>query len=197
MPRTRKSSGQPPANQDPPNPDQSDSATMAHVSADELAGSPDVFAAKPSSSSNAEATTHEEVTAEADMPAASAWTPDPPTTASEPVIVPLEPPAAGVPPPPPPRTPPPPPARRNGTGVALGVVLVVLGLFYFVVQVAGINLDSFGWPLFIIIPGLTLLVVGFISFGTGAAGLTRGPWSHRAASGWGCSCRVCVRATRA
>lgn len=142
---------------------------MAHVSADELAGSPDVFAAKPSSSSNAEATTHEEVTAEADMPAASAWTPDPPTTASEPVIVPLEPPAAGVPPPPPPRTPPPPPARRNGTGVALGVVLVVLGLFYFVVQVAGINLDSFGWPLFIIIPGLTLLVVGFISFGTGAA----------------------------
>jgi hypothetical protein len=35
--------------------------------------------------------------------------------------------------------------------------------------VASIDLSSFGWPLFIIIPGLTLLVVGFISLGTGAA----------------------------
>ena len=46
---------------------------------------------------------------------------------------------------------------------------MVVGLFYLVVQVAGIDLSSFGWPLFVIIPGLTLLIVGFVSLGTGAA----------------------------
>ena len=71
--------------------------------------------------------------------------------------------------PPPPYVAPPPPARRGGSGIALGVVLVVVGLFYLVVQVAEIDLSSFGWPLFIIIPGLTLLIVGFVSLGTGAA----------------------------
>ena len=49
------------------------------------------------------------------------------------------------------------------------MVFVVIGVFYLLVQVLGIDLSSFGWPLLIIIPGLTLLVVGFISFGTGAA----------------------------
>ena len=85
----------------------------------------------------------------------------------------MEPPTASFQPAPP-MPPPPPsraaaPARRSGTGIALGVVLVVVGLFYLVVQVAAVDLSSFGWPLLIIIPGLTLLVVGFISFGTGAA----------------------------
>jgi hypothetical protein len=42
-------------------------------------------------------------------------------------------------------------------------------LFYLAVQVLAIDLSSFGWPLFVIIPGLTLLVVGFVSLGTGAA----------------------------
>ena len=37
------------------------------------------------------------------------------------------------------------------------------------VQVAGVDLSVFGWPLFVIIAGLTLLVVGFASLGTGAA----------------------------
>jgi hypothetical protein len=64
---------------------------------------------------------------------------------------------------------PPPPARRSGSGIALGVVLVVVGLFYLIVQLFGIDLSSFGWPLFVIIPGLTLLIVGFVSLGTGAA----------------------------
>lgn len=59
--------------------------------------------------------------------------------------------------------------RRSGSGVAIGVVLVVVGIFYLVIQVAQVDLSSFGWPLFIIIPGLTLLIVGFVSLGTGAA----------------------------
>ncbi len=179
MPRTRKSgSGQPPANPDPPNTDEGDAATMAHVSADELARSPDIFAGKRSSSSSAGAPDPEDTstatsseTSGSDAPASMA---EPPPTASEPIIAPLEPPASNVelPPPMAPAPPPrvaPPPARRSGAGIALGVVLVVVGLFYLVVQVANVDLSVFGWPLFVIIPGVTLLVVGFMSLGTGAA----------------------------
>jgi hypothetical protein len=174
MPRTRKSgAGQPPANQDPRSTDEGDAATMAHVSADELAGSPDIFAAKRTSSSDVDATAGESTSAQAPLAETPLSTPEPPATASEPIIAPLEPPASSgeLPPPmapaPPPRVPP--PARRNGAGIALGVVLVVVGLFYLLVQVAAIDLSSFGWPLFVIIPGVTLLIVGFISLGTGAA----------------------------
>jgi hypothetical protein len=84
--------------------------------------------------------------------------------------------AAWVPPP----THPPPGASTAGTpgaaatarpssSVALGIVLVVLGLFFLVVRLADIDLSTYGWPLYVIIPGLTLLVVGFASLGTGAA----------------------------
>jgi hypothetical protein len=179
MPRSRKSSGQPPPNQDVPKADEGDAATMAHVSADELSGSPDIFAVKRSSDPSLDASAQEEQSGTAPPPDASSADvapapPEPPPTTPEPIAAPPEPPASSVQLPPPmapapPHVPPPPPARRNGAGIALGVVLVVVGLFYFVVQVAGINLESFGWPLFIIIPGITLLVVGFISFGTGAA----------------------------
>jgi hypothetical protein len=170
MPRTRKSAP-PPPDQDPANTDEGDAATMAHVSADELAGSPDIFAAKRSSSSNVDASAREDTTPE-DVPAAMS---EPPPATFEPVITPFVPPAPRVEPPPP-MTPPPPhyvpppvPARRNGAGIALGVVLVVVGLFYFLVQVANVDLSSFGWPLFVIIPGVTLLIVGIVSLGTGAA----------------------------
>jgi hypothetical protein len=142
---------------------------MAHVSADALAGSPDVFARKkdgPPASSTEGAPL-------------SASEPDPilqPELAtSEVVAPPPEPPIATMEPPPalvpaasqtviPKHT----AVRHGGSGVALGVVLVVVGLFYFLVQVFGIDLSS-GWPLFVIIPGLTLLIVGFVSLGTGAA----------------------------
>ena len=170
MPRTRKSAQTPP-NQDPQNTDEGDSATMAHVSADELAGSPDIFAANRSSSSNVDASAHEDTIPE-DVPAAMS---EPPPATFEPVITPFVPPAPRVEPqppmtPPPPHSVPPPvPARRNGAGIALGVVLVVVGLFYFLVQVANVDLSSFGWPLFVIIPGVTLLIVGIVSLGTGAA----------------------------
>jgi hypothetical protein len=139
---------------------------MAHVRADELAGSPDVFARKKNST-----------TTSSDPAALSADEPDtiaePSSATPDAIIAPLEPPTASIEPspamPPAPPAPASPPARRSGSGIALGVVLVVVGLFYLVVQVAGIDLSSFGWPLFVIIPGLTLLVVGFVSLGTGAA----------------------------
>src|SRR5258705_9251927 len=106
MPRTRKSgAGQPPANTDPPNTDEGDAATMAHISADELAGSPDILAAKrPSSSGPLDMTTPEDdatTTAEeapsADLAESKA---EPPPAAVDPVITPLAPPAVSVEPPP-------------------------------------------------------------------------------------------------
>jgi cation transport ATPase len=47
------------------------------------------------------------------------------------------------------------------------VVLVVLGLFALLVQFTGFDAGQ-SWPLFVVIPGLTLLVVGYVSLGTGA-----------------------------
>lgn len=175
MPRTKKSgSGQPRANQDPSTADEGDAATMAHVSADELSGSPDIFARKSQADSDTGAALDEKAptpsSAEGPVPVA-----EPAAMRSEPVAAPLEPPPASaeppasIPPAPYPAPAPPPPAHRSGSGVALGVVLVVVGAFYLVVQLAGADLSSFGWPLFVIIPGLTLLIVGFVSLGTGAA----------------------------
>jgi hypothetical protein len=170
MPRTKKSGSGQPANQDPPDSDAHESAEnegMAHVRADELSGSPDIFARTKDSA----AASMKPAAASAHEPEAIADQAPPPP--SEAIIAPMETPTASFQPAPP-MPPPPPsraaaPARRSGTGIALGVVLVVVGLFYLVVQVAAVDLSSFGWPLLIIIPGLTLLVVGFISFGTGAA----------------------------
>jgi hypothetical protein len=53
--------------------------------------------------------------------------------------------------------------------MALGIVLVVVGLFALGIVVFGIDLTQYGWPLFVIIPGLTLLVVGFVGGGVGAS----------------------------
>jgi hypothetical protein len=57
---------------------------------------------------------------------------------------------------------------RPGSSLALGIVLVVVGFFFLVMRIFDVDLSSYGWPLFVIIPGLTLLVVGFVSLGTGA-----------------------------
>ena len=168
MPRSKKSS-QPPPDQDPPDADAHEAAEnegMAHVGADALSGSPDIFASKKSG--KPEST--EAAAVVADEPPA-VLEPEPETTqaAIEPVeetFAPIEAPPFS---PAPPIGAPAAPARRSGSGIAIGVVLVVVGLFYLIVQVADVDLSSFGWPLFIIIPGLTLLIVGFVSLGTGAA----------------------------
>jgi hypothetical protein len=181
MPRSKKSAGQPPADQNPPDSDAHDSAEnegMAHVGADALAGSPDIFAAKTASSPEPAPLSASDPGAspepEAFRPEPEAVTPEPAPEpeAVKPEPVPLatmEPAPEFSPAPPPHAVPPPTPARRSGTGLAMGVVLVVVGVFYLVVQVAGVDLSVFGWPLFVIIAGLTLLVVGFASLGTGAA----------------------------
>jgi hypothetical protein len=59
--------------------------------------------------------------------------------------------------------------RGGGSSGALGVVLVVVGLFALGIVLFGVDLTQYGWPLFVIVPGLTLLVVGFLGGGSGAS----------------------------
>jgi hypothetical protein len=157
-----------------------------HVSSDMLAGAPDVFASskeKPVESSESSAMTSDVKPEEEQAPAvetAAAFEQSPSTNAdtpSESIESPAAPDAAeaAITPPPPPSYQPRPPSfvapgpsqRRAGSSVALGVVLVVLGLFALLVQFTGFDPGG-SWPLFIVIPGLTLLIVGFVSLGTGA-----------------------------
>ena len=152
---------------------------MAHVSPDVLAGSPDIFASKPSQSEapaepKAEASESPFATEEASEAVAEPVAEPPSETAETPVessepafLAPAPPPAAATYP----TTPPPPPAqpRRAGSSIALGVVLVVVGVFALAIVMFGIDLSTYGWPLFVIIPGLTLLIIGFVGGGPGAS----------------------------
>src|SRR6267142_2024247 len=131
MPRSKKGAGQPPPKQDPPDSDAHDAAEnegMAHVGADALSGSPDIFASKRASS-------HPEPvpgSSSLDEPVVTA---EPPAPAPEPEVAPapiatMEPVPSISPAPSERRVPPAPPARRGSSGVAIGIVLVVVGLFY-------------------------------------------------------------------
>jgi len=160
----------------------SEGSPTVHVSSDMLAGSPDIWAPgkdKPVESSDVAS----DVTSEDAAPATETQ----PETEASPPMSSVEPAAAedqpteavatetAVSAPPPPAYQPRPPAyvapgptaRRAGSSVAFGVVLVVLGLFALLVQFTGFDAGQ-SWPLFVVIPGLTLLVVGYISLGTGA-----------------------------
>jgi len=141
---------------------------MAHVTPDVLAGSPNIFAPKwgsdePPAKAESPAAVTEPVVAEAPAETAEA-----PIEKVEAVPVPTP---TSMATPPPPVTPPPYPGRPRGGGssAALGVVLVVVGIFALAVVVLGVDLTQYGWPLFVILPGLTLLVVGFVGGGAGAS----------------------------
>jgi len=155
---------------------------MAHVSPDLLAGSPNIFA--PKWGSEDEPVKADE-TAKADEPAAVTEpmvAEAPPEAVEAPAekvesaekVEPAESfsPMTAIPAPPPPVTTSPHDAARprgGGSSAALGVVLVVVGIFALGVVVLGVDLTQYGWPLFVIVPGLTLLVVGFVGGGAGAS----------------------------
>jgi hypothetical protein len=160
----------------PPPDEPSDDAAkddMVHVTSDMLAGSPEIFAGKkpepaeetaaPAEAASTEASAPEPEPKPEPEPAAEATPPEAPA-AEEPAPAPIEP----VTTPPatvtamPYQTPAP---SRGGSGIALGIVLVVVGLFALLVVLSGVDLTQNGWPLFIIIPGLTLMVVGFLGVG--------------------------------
>src|SRR6202790_2344500 len=157
---------------------------MAHVGRDALSGSPDIFAPKwteePPAAPAPEAV-NEPAAAEAEPAEGAATSSESVSPPVESVAPPPEPPAQPAPALAPPVSPSSPPphyvapavrparARSGGSSMALGVVLVVVGLFALGVVVFGIDLTQYGWPLFVIIPGLTLLVVGFVGGGAGAS----------------------------
>jgi hypothetical protein len=172
---------------DEPTDDASVKDDMVHVTPDLLAGSPDIFAGKkglpdeaaaskpelhespaePTEASTA-LTSGDDETA-TDTAAADDTTPNP--TEAAPAAVTAEP--VGTPPAyvgaPSMQTRP----RRGGSSTAIGIVLIVIGLFALLVVMSGVDLSENGWPLFIIIPGLTLMVAGFVRLG-GAATIPGG-----------------------
>jgi hypothetical protein len=182
--RKRASTGKTPSGADQPSggesaPTADDAAVkedMAHVSPDVLAGSPSIFAPKwnvdEPTRADAPEIVSEPAAAEAEPASVAApiesveMSPEPPAEAS-PVLAPAFPEVG----PPPPMTAPPRPVRPRGGGSsgALGVVLVVVGLFALGIVLFGVDLTQYGWPLFVIVPGLTLLVVGFLGGGSGAS----------------------------
>jgi len=152
-----------------PDPDESpDDASakddMVHVSSDMLAGSPDVFSAKKSET---EPAPEEPMAAE---PVSEEAAPEEHPSEGLAMEAPAAP-AAEEPAPPPPApfvkaTPQEYPRQRRGaSSTAIGIVLVVIGIFALVIVLSGVDLTESGWPLFIIIPGLTLTVIGFVSLG--------------------------------
>ena len=184
--RTTKSSG------DEPTDDASAKEDMVHVTSDLLAGSPDVFAdkkpeqveagtepepsvaAEPMAGELSEAAAAEAAETESSFDQLPSAEPAEPASenaamvaAPAPEAVSEAPPAVTAPavnavtqPSAPMRR-----ARAAGSSAALGIVLVVVGLFALLVVLTGVDLTQYGWPLFILLPGLTLLIVGFISFG--------------------------------
>jgi hypothetical protein len=163
---------------DPASSEGTEGEPTVHVSSDILAGSPDVFApgkAKEGQGSEGATMSADMAPDEATIPAAEV--PPPPVeetpasgtkdeTPAPIVSAPLTP-APTYQPHAPAYAAPATPQRRVGSTVALGIVLVVLGLFALIVQFTGFDAGG-GWPLFVVIPGLTLLLVGFLSLGTGA-----------------------------
>src|SRR5712691_2309653 len=159
----------------------SEGAPTVHVSSDMLAGSPDIWAPgkdKPDDSSEVaseEAKPAAETEPASEEPLSMSEDAPAPEEKAEAVASETDATETAVSAPPPPTYQPRPPAhvapapstRRAGSSVAFGVVLVVLGLFALLVQFTGFDAGE-SWPLFVIIPGLTLLVVGYISLGTGA-----------------------------
>jgi hypothetical protein len=170
--RKRASLGKTSSGADQPARETDDAAVkedMAHVSADVLAGSPNIFAPKWGSEDEpakveASSAVTEPVAAEAppeavEVPVEKAEPAEPASPTAVMTAAPL------------PYTTSPSPVRPRGGGssAALGVVLVVVGIFALGVVVLGVDLTQYGWPLFVIVPGLTLLVVGFVGGGAGAS----------------------------
>lgn len=143
---------------------------MVHVTSDLLAGSPEIFSSKPKEVGPEAAAepvkTEEEPTAAPPAEEGGATPAEHSAMATE-----LEPmPVSEAPKFPPPAPPMPRPMRRGGgSSAALGIVLVVVGIFALLVSFAGVDLTQYGWPLFVIVPGLTLLIVGFLGVGQGAS----------------------------
>src|SRR5690242_20138489 len=59
-------------------------------------------------------------------------------------------------------------------GVVLGLILIALGGIFLVDRLTGIDLGRFGWPLFVIVPGVLVLAWGVSMNGREGIGLAIG-----------------------
>jgi hypothetical protein len=167
--RKRSSTPQP----DEPTDDASVKDDMVHVTSDMLSGSPDIFAGKKTVSEPAAEPEPEPQEApveptEGRTTLAAAETTESESSSAAEDISPTQVSAEPVATPPPYASAEGQPARqhRGGSTTAIGIVLVVIGIFALAVALTGIDLRDSGWPLFIIIPGLTLMIAGFVSLGS-------------------------------
>jgi hypothetical protein len=82
------------------------------------------------------------------------------------------------PPPPPPPVDAPgttlPPPRQERSGLIIGGVLIVLGVLFLAERAFGIQFGRFGWPLFVIVPGLLLMAASLAVGGREGSGMAVG-----------------------
>ena len=62
--------------------------------------------------------------------------------------------------------------RISKSSLVVGVLLILAGLTLVVVQLFGVDLDLMGWPLFVIIPGVLLLIFAVGLGGSAGEGLS-------------------------
>ncbi len=59
---------------------------------------------------------------------------------------------------------------RDSGGLVFGLLLILVGGAFLLTNVTGFNFDKYGWPAFIIVPGLLLLVLGLAIRSEGGLG---------------------------
>lgn len=64
------------------------------------------------------------------------------------------------------------PAQMRGSNLVIAGVLIGLGILLLVGQLLHVRLERFLWPLFILVPGVALLLIGLGSKAKGGEGLT-------------------------
>lgn len=66
------------------------------------------------------------------------------------------------------------PATDNRAGVIVGAVLIGLGVLFLLDRLVEVNLGAAGWPLFVIVPGVAMLIWGVAMPGREGVGLAVG-----------------------
>jgi hypothetical protein len=62
-------------------------------------------------------------------------------------------------------------SKPDRSGVIVGAVLIVLGLLFLAERVFNVDVGRFGWPLFVIVPGILLLAASLAVGGREGSGL--------------------------
>lgn len=51
---------------------------------------------------------------------------------------------------------------QHDAGVVLGAILIVAGLVYLLAQFVQLDVSQYAWPLYVIVPGIALIVIGVL-----------------------------------